>query len=439
MGFSYTATIQPNLADVRGDGKRKYAAFLAIIVVLGGRESFYSTVKTFYNTGKTSTMLGKSFPLPANMPPAIAAVAVMFALRMFGVFVMLPVLAVYAAGLAGAAPWSVGLAFGVYGLTQAICQILFGAAADRYGRKPVITLGLLIFAAGGLWAAAADSIVELIIARGVQGGGAVSAATLALTADLTRPDQRTKAMALIGMTIGAMFLLALMTAPPLHNAMGARGLFALSAGLAMVAVGVLWLCIPTPAAPLPAGRLTANMRALLRDANLLRLNFGVFFLHLILTALFVALPNYLHAVSGLPLAQHWKIYAPVLILSVAGIPPLVIFESRLRGRALQLAVGLLCVAALGLATAGDSLAPWLVALWLFFVAFNALEGLLPSLVSRAANPAHKGAALGLFHTFQFIGMFVGGLAAGFSGGAAGVFWLCAAAALLWLATAARKC
>ncbi|MDD9811974.1 MAG: MFS transporter [Gammaproteobacteria bacterium] len=385
---------------------------------------------------------------------AVSALATVLALRMAGLFLPLPVLAVYAAGLPGGSPLLTGLALGVYGLTQGLLQIAFGAASDRFGRKPVITAGLLVFAAGGLIAATADSAAGLVIGRAVQGAGAVSAAVLALTADLTRESARAPAMAAIGVTIGAMFLLSLMLAPPLQGLIGVAGIFHLGAALAVAAVTVLWWGVPDPGvgdARDGAAPATPRLRVLLADRELLRLNLGAFCLHFTLTAVFVALPPLLQVASGLALAAHWKIYAPVLALSVLGMLPLLLAARATAtpagGAAFAVAVGLLAAACAGLGVAaagrfgggiGGGLPALLSALWLFFVAFNALEALLPSLVSRLAPPAAKGAALGVCQTFQFLGLFAGGALAGaVSGffGAAGVYGLCAAVAGMWLVVA----
>lgn len=377
---------------------------------------------------------------------AVSALAGIFALRMLGLFMLLPVLAVYAARLPASTPLLVGLALGIYGLTQGLLQFAFGAASDRFGRKPVITAGLLVFAAGSVVAALADSIAGLIAGRAIQGAGAVSAAVLALTADLTGERQRTKAMAVIGVSIGAVFILSLMLAPPLQGVIGVTGIFYLGAGLAVLAVGVLWRAVPDPAAGAVADTVsdprpwTRRLGGLLADRQLMRLNAGAFCLHLSLTAVFVVLPQMLQEKSGLPLAGHWKIYAPVLLLSVAGMLPLVYLGSHHRGIAAAFAgaVALLASATASMAWAagaGAGLLALSAALWLFFVAFNALEALLPSLVSRIAPAAGKGAAIGAYNTCQFLGMFAGGAVAGWlSGhfGAAGVYGACAAVTGLWL-------
>ncbi|MGR3983960.1 MAG: MFS transporter [Gammaproteobacteria bacterium] len=370
---------------------------------------------------------------------AVAALAAIFALRMSGLFLLLPVLAPHAARMPESTSLLAGLALGVYGATQGALQIPFGLASDRFGRKRVITAGLLVFALGGAVAAMAESIEMLIIGRAIQGGGAISAATLALTADLTRAKSRTTAMAVIGAGIGAVFLLSLIFAPPLQSAIGVRGIFWLSMAFALGAIALLWGAVPQP----PPPRAAAHRKAILAARPLWRLNFGAFALHAILTAMFVALPALLLAQSSLPPAAHWKLYAPVLALSLPGMAPLLMLASRRREAALRCAIALLAAACIALAIfAGRGALPAsLAALCMFFAAFNALEAMLPSLLSRLA-PAHaKGAAIGVYSTFQFFGMFAGGVCAGgIAGhfGAGGVFWFCAALGAVWLAAAAPR-
>ena len=234
---------------------------------------------------------------------AVTALTAIFALRMLGLFMLLPVLGLYAAQLPAATPLLIGLALGIYGLTQGMLQIPFGMASDRFGRKRVITIGLLIFFGGSVFAALTDSLFGLIIARALQGAGAVSAAVLALTADLTDETSRTKAMAIIGVSIGAVFLLSLMVATPLQSVVGVSGIFWLSAGLALLAIAVLWWVVPEPTSSSAPLTWSASIRRILFERQLLRLNIGVFFLHLILTAIFVTLPALLHIKSGLVLGR----------------------------------------------------------------------------------------------------------------------------------------
>ncbi|MDA8015033.1 MAG: MFS transporter [Gammaproteobacteria bacterium] len=372
---------------------------------------------------------------------AVAVLAGIFALRMAGLFLLLPVLAPHAARMPESSPLLIGLALGVYGATQGALQIPFGMASDRFGRKAVITAGLLVFALGGAVAALAESIEMLILGRAIQGGGAVSAAALALTADLTRAEQRTTAMAILGVGIGAVFLLSLICAPPLQSAIGVDGIFWLSAALGLGAVALLWGALPPAPPTAPAHGNSAQFAGIIQDRRLLQLNFGAFALHAALTAVFVELPGMLQEQSGLPLASHWKIYAPVLAASAVAMAPLLMLSARRHQVALLCAVALLAVACAGLARiAGSGALPAVLAvLWVFFTAFNALEAMLPSRVSRLAPARAKGAAIGVYTTCQFLGMFAGGLCGGaLSGrfGAGGVFWFCAALAAVWFAAAA---
>lgn len=384
---------------------------------------------------------------------AVGGLALVFAVRMFGLFMLLPVLAIYAAGLEGSTPVLVGMALGIYGLTQGGLQIAFGMASDWFGRKRVITIGLVVFAVGSGVAAGAEGIGGLLVGRALQGAGAISAAVLALVADLTRESERSKAMAVMGVSIGAVFLLSLGFAPLLESMVGVEGIFWLSAGLAVGAIGLVWGVVPGVEGDGGSGGSGGmgwlRMREVLRSGELLRLNGGIFLLHMILTALFVVLPGRLEGVSGLGLAEHWKVYAPVLVLSVGGMLAVLRYsqaKGRGRGRererrAFGVAVGGVGVGVLlvGLGSV-EGLVGVVVGLWVFFVGFNALEAMLPALVSRLAPAADKGAAIGVFHTFQFLGMFCGGTGAGWVSGVLGagaVYWLCAGLAGGWLVVAVR--
>ena len=364
-----------------------------------------------------------------------ASLAGIFGLRMLGLFLILPVFAVHARGLPGGDNLTlVGLALGIYGLTQACLQIPFGIASDRIGRKPVIIFGLLLFAAGSALAATADSVHGVIIGRALQGAGAISAAVTALAADLTREQHRTKVMAMIGSSIGLVFAISLVAAPLLYAGIGMDGIFWLTAGLALLAVVVLRRVVPNP--PRIEAR-SARFTVVLRDAQLLRLNLGIFTLHLVQMAMFVVVPAALVAHGGLPVAEHWKIYLPAVLVSFALMIPAIIFaerKNRLKPIFLM-AVGLLMLTQLGFLAEGEAMWPIAVLLVLFFVAFNILEATLPSLVSRVAPPAAKGAALGVYNTSQALGLFVGGTLGGWLSqhmGASAVFVVTALLALLWL-------
>lgn len=366
--------------------------------------------------------------------------AAIFGLRMLGLFLVLPVFSVLARELPGGDDaLLVGLALGAYGLTQACLQIPFGIASDRFGRKPVIVAGLLIFAAGSLVAAAAPDIHTMIVGRVLQGAGAISAAVSALAADLTREQHRTKVMAMIGASIGLVFAFSLVIAPPLAAALGLSGLFVLIGVLALLAIVLLYAAVPP--APTFEKKDRPPFSSVLLNGQLARLNFGVFALHLMQTALWVVVPLSLVA-AGLPGGAHWKVYLPAVLISFAVMVPAIIAAEK-RGRMRPVyaaAVALLILVQAGLALFGEGL--WLSGLWLllFFVAFNILEALQPSLISRIAPPAAKGAALGIYNTTQSIGLFLGGMLGGWlmkSFGASAVHLFCAALALVWLIIAAQ--
>ena len=347
---------------------------------------------------------------------ASVSLASIFALRLLGLFLILPVFAVYAQSIPGGTdPMLVGLALGIYGLTQGLLQIPYGAASDRWGRKPVIATGLVVFAAGSFIAALATDIVWTIIGRAIQGAGAISAAVTALIADSTRDAHRTKAMALVGASVALTFAGSLVLAPMLYPWMGVRGLFAMTGVLVVAAIGVLFWVVPaTSRAPAELkGEDEFSTRAALLDRQLLRLNAGIFVLHMVLMAMFVVLPVLL-VQGGLPLPQHWKIYFPVVMVSFALMAkPLIVAERRGLMRPLFIgSIVLVLAAQLGFLLRVDSVL-WM-ALWLliFFTGFNILEATLPSLVSRIAPASAKGLALGIYNTAQALGLFVGGALGG---------------------------
>ena len=371
---------------------------------------------------------------------SVAALAGVFSLRMLGLFLVLPVIALYAAQLDGATPFLIGLAVGVYGLTQALFQIAFGALSDRFGRKPLIILGLLIFAFGSGVAAMSDTLTGIIIGRALQGSGAIAAVVLALVADLTREQQRIKAMALIGMSIGASFLLALMAGPALDRWIGVSGIFWLTAVLALGCVAVIVWWVPTPqhAARDPGSRATlVYFREVIANAHLLRLDLGIFILHMVLTALFVVIPFALVDTLELKRDAHWQVYIPVLIGSVLLMAPLLMMGMR-RQRTFwvfRLAIAILLVGQLALLSGMDQAKLLLTGLLCFFVGFNLLEAMLPSLMTRLAPGYAKGTAIGVYNTFEFAGVFVGGAFGGIllgMFGGPGVFAFCALASLAWL-------
>jgi MFS family permease len=373
---------------------------------------------------------------------ASLALASVSALRVLGLFIILPSFALYAEQLRGGQDQTlIGFAAGAYGLTQALLQIPFGRLSDRWGRKPTIYLGLLIFAMGSLVAAVASDIYVVILGRALQGAGAVSSAVIALTADLTRDEHRTKAMAIIGVTVGLTFALSLVAGPLLGAAIGIPGIFAMTGVLALAAIGVLrWVVPDAVAVARPSGgHGEPGFFALLRNPELARLNWGIFVLHGVLMALFVVVPFALRD-GGVAASRHWQIYLPVMIVSVLlMVPPMLICERRGRQKVGFLgAVAVLLLAELILATSLRSLPGIVVGLVAFFAAFNLLEASLPSLVSRVAPAGAKGAAAGVYSSVQFLGAFVGGVAGGFVSqylGAPAVFVLCGLLTLSWLLVA----
>jgi MFS family permease len=377
---------------------------------------------------------------------ASASLALIFALRMLGLFLVLPVFALEAAKYPGGDnPAWVGLAMGIYGLTQGALQIPFGMASDRFGRKRVIVIGLIIFAAGSLLAAAASSLPWLLAGRALQGAGAVSAALTALLADLTRDSVRTKAMALVGASIGLMFALSLVVAPPLAASIGLSGLFVLTGVLAVAGIGVVvWVVPPAPVLAAAAGSRLAGMAQVLTNPALLRLNVGVFVLHAVQLAMWVAVPALL-VQAGLPKSYHWQAYLPAVLASFGFMGVVFAMERRGYLRAVfLLSVGLVLLVQLGFALAvgqsADSMQMWALGalLFVFFCGFNALEATQPSMVSRLAPPALRGTALGVYNTLQSLGFFTGGALGGWLAkgwGAQALFMACAAAMLLWLAVA----
>ncbi|WP_290652337.1 MFS transporter [Aquisalimonas sp.] len=357
-----------------------------------------------------------------------AGLASIFGLRMFGLFLILPVFAVYGAELDGATPALIGLAIGVYGLTQALLQMPMGFASDRLGRRPVILAGLLIFAVGSVVAALADHIVGVIIGRALQGSGAIAAAVLALAADLTVPRHRTITMAIIGMSVGASFLLAMMVGPALAGIGGLESIFWVSAALAVAAIGVLYGVIPAPGQEqihADAQPVRSQFGTVLCAADLLRLDVGIFILHFALTAAFVVLPLMLQDTLALDVGAHWKVYVPVLLLSVVALAPAIVLSERRQWhrQVLFSAVACLTIAQFAMAAFGQGVLALLAALWLWFAAFNVLEATLPSLISRYAPAESKGTALGVYATSQFAGAFLGGVVGGLVYGAGGVGWV----------------
>jgi MFS family permease len=372
---------------------------------------------------------------------ASGSLAAIFAARMLGLFLVLPVFALEAARYPGGDdPALIGLAMGIYGLTQGILQIPFGLASDRFGRKRVIILGLVVFAVGSFLAAAAPTLGWLIAGRSLQGAGAVSAAVTALLADQTRDEVRTKAMALVGASIGLMFALSLVAAPLLAASIGLSGLFWVTGGLALACIAIVaWWTPPEPIQHknVPRGKLVD----VLTDAGLLRLDVGVFVLHAVQLAMWVAIPA-LMVEAGLAKADHWHVYLPAVLASFV-VMGATLFPLERRGylRAVFLgAVALVALVQVGLLLVAGQPSIWALAvlLFIFFCGFNVLEASQPSMASRIAPPQARGAALGVYNTLQSLGFFAGGAIGGWltkSVGAQGLFAACAGLMLVWLVVA----
>ena len=374
---------------------------------------------------------------------AVSALALLYSFRMLGLFMVLPLLALYAGDLPGATPTLIGLALGVYGLTQALLQIPLGWLSDQVGRKPVIVGGLLVFAAGSVMAATADSLWGIILGRTLQGAGAIAATVMALVADLTSEEQRTKAMAVVGVSIGLSFAVALVLGPVIAAAGGLAAVFWVTAGLALGGIVIVVWLVPAatvvPREHSDVGARAGHFGRALRDTTLLRLDFGVFSLHFILMACFLLVPGALEQSVGVDRAHHWQVYLPVLLLSIVGMVPLMRMAER-GGRPREMfltGIGLVMVA-IAVLTMSAHAYIFFFGLWLFFVGFNYLEATLPSQVSKSVFAGGKGTALGVFSTCQFFGAFAGGAGGGWvlqHFGQVGLVSLCLALAGVWFVLA----
>ncbi len=379
---------------------------------------------------------------PAERRASIGLASV-YGLRMLGLFIILPIFALYAEHLPGGeSHLLIGIALGAYGLTQAILQIPAGWLSDRFGRKPVIVIGLLLFALGSFIAASADDIYWIIAGRVIQGAGAINAAVMALTADLTREEHRTKAMAMIGMTIGITFSISLILSPLLYQHIGVPGIFALTGVLSLVAIAVVLWFIPQPKITrfhTDTEASTSKLGEVLRNPDLLRLDFGIFSLHAILMSVFMQVPFVLRN-NGLEAEQHWQIYLPVMLLAFGlMVPPIIIAEKKAKMKQVFMgAVGLAALAQLSLLLLQGSVWGVAIALLLFFTAFNVLEATLPSLISKIAPLSAKGTAMGVYSSVQFLGAFFGAAMGGMlmqNAGGNAVFAFAIGLLLLWLLVA----
>jgi predicted MFS family arabinose efflux permease len=380
-------------------------------------------------------------PMTRSEKRATWSLASIYAFRMLGLFLIMPVLSLFAEQIEGATPALIGLAIGIYGIMQSFLQIPFGLVSDRLGRKKVIVAGLLLFFAGSVIAALSTTIYGIIIGRAVQGAGAIAAAVMALVADLTQEVHRTKAMALIGASIGVSFGVAITAGPVIASFIGVRGIFWLIAALALVAIAIILTLVPNPnprqsKKHREAQVIPSHFSDVLTNAELLRLNYGIFTLHIVMTASFVVVPLLMRDAGLLPV-RHWMVYLPVFVLSLAFmIPFIVLAEKKQKMKGVFIgAISVLILAFLGLMLFHADLFQIIGLLLVFFSGFNLLEATLPSLVSKTAPGDLRGTAMGIYSTCQFMGAGIGGAAGGWCYGhygAGGVFIACAALACSWL-------
>ena len=369
---------------------------------------------------------------------AAISLALVFGLRMLGLFMIMPVFAIYGQDLIGYSPLWVGIAIGAYGLTQACLQIPMGMLSDRYGRKLIILIGLVIFCIGSLVAAYAESVEGVTIGRAIQGMGAIASTILALAADVTRDEQRPKVMAIIGMCIGLSFAVSLIVGPILVESIGLSGLFKLTSGLAILGMLVVLFIVPNVVSKAPKGDTRAApelIKDMLKDGQLLRLDVGIFVLHLVLTSIFVVLPLMLLELD-FPSTDHWHLYFPTLMLSFFFMVPLIIIGTKNESmkQMYRLALLMLASSLVMMFVLQHSFIGLFAAVVLFFTAFNYLEASLPSLIAKFAPAGQKGTAMGIYSSSQFFGAFWGGILGGVFYqylGLGGVFATSTLLVLLW--------
>jgi len=370
---------------------------------------------------------------------AAVSLAMIYAFRMLGLFMILPVFALYSDKLPGATPLLMGIALGVYGLTQAILQIPFAMWSDKIGRKPVLYIGLLLFAAGSMVAGSAQSIEGIIFGRALQGAGAIAATLMALAADLSREEHRMKMMALIGASIGASFALSMVLGPMVNAWVGISGIFYGTAGLALIGILILYFIVPDPLHShfhRDAQLKTSSLADVFKDKQLLRLDAGIFILHFVLMSLFLVMPLLLRDLVELPAEKHWQVYLPVFAVSLILMVPFIIIAERKQAMKPVFigAIIVTIVATLGFLGSSSSTI-FILSLVLFFAGFNLLEASLPSLISKTADATQKGTAMGVYSSSQFFGAFAGGTVGGYAHqtwGVQGVYYAVLLALVFWL-------
>ncbi len=370
---------------------------------------------------------------------AAISLAMIYAFRMLGLFMILPVFALYSDKLPGATPLLMGVALGIYGLTQAILQIPFAMWSDKIGRKPVLYIGLLIFAVGSVVAGAAQSIEGIIVGRALQGAGAIAATLMALAADLSREEHRMKMMALIGASIGGAFALSMVLGPMVNAWIGISGIFYSTAVLALIGMLLLYYIVPDPLHSYfhrDAQLKTSSLADVLKDKQLLRLDAGIFVLHFVLMSLFLVLPVLLRDFVDLPAEKHWQVYLPVFAVSLILMVPFIIIAERKQAMKPVFigAIFISMLATLGFLSS-SSVTLFILSMVLFFAGFNLLEASLPSLISKTANATQKGTAMGVYSSSQFFGAFAGGSVGGFAHqtwGVQGVYYCVLLALFFWL-------
>jgi len=387
----------------------------------------------------TTTTQDITSSMTSSEKRATWSLAGIYALRMLGLFMILPVLSLFAEQLEGSTPALIGLAMSIYGLPQVLLQIPFGLLSDRFGRKKIIIIGLMMFFIGSVIAALSTTIYGVLIGRAFQGAGAVSAVIMALVADLTQEVHRTKAMAIIGISIGGSFGVGIIAGPIISGFGGVQGVFAVTAVLTLLAILAIIYLVPNPdhtKLHRDAEFVPKEAMQVLKNPDLLRLNYGIFTLHLVLMAIFVVVPSLMRK-AGLIAGHEWQVYLPVFVISMAFAVPFVILAEKKR-KMKQVFLGAIAVvmsAELGLSAVHQDLVGIIGFLWLFFCGFNLLEATLPSLISKTAPADLKGTAMGAYSSSQFMGLFMGGLVGGWFNGKFGVtavFIFCAAAAFSWL-------